>query len=395
MTDWKASPTRPSRRARRFAAAAAPTRAREALERRWYHRLVFEPSLATLVTARQTRLEPFHRWFPLRQGFAPELVRLFLHETAPTRVKNTLPLLDPFSGSGTTVVECARQRTAALGIEASPALVFLTQASFAREFPELPDLPATQAMERLAASLFTPVHRAALMLAVARGHTSRGTMKNSVPPIRERLAEVTAMMQADLSEPLPLVNQVQRGDARRLGLESACVGAILTSPPYLSRHDYGRILAPLERAYRLWYEASMDPEHPHRLRATKGKALVAPSTHRSMPEAVEEAGEALIRTGHEQLAGAVMAYFDDLFAVIQECRRVLADGGQCWMVLGGSRLSNTYVPTDLIVAEYALAYRFHVNRMLVARRLITPGRKLGTLQGISPRESILVMTASE
>src|SRR3990172_12751891 len=116
---------RRGRRAAVFAAVSEPTEAREALERRWRDRLIVEPKLATLVTAEGARREPFHRWLPYKQGFSPGLVRQFLGENQRTQKEwASHPVLDPFSGSGTCVVECAKYGVCAVGCEAIAALVF-------------------------------------------------------------------------------------------------------------------------------------------------------------------------------------------------------------------------------------------------------------------------------
>jgi len=117
---------RRGRKAAVIAASGEPTEAREALERRWRDRLTFEPCLATLVTAEGGRREPFHRWIPYKQGFSPELVRQFLQEKPRTQKEwASHPILDPFSGSGTCVVECARHGVCASGVEAIAARLAL------------------------------------------------------------------------------------------------------------------------------------------------------------------------------------------------------------------------------------------------------------------------------
>src|SRR3972149_11365219 len=110
---------RRGRKAAVIATSGEPTEAREALERRWRDRLTFEPRLATLVTAEGGRREPFHRWIPYKQGFSPGLVRRFLHENPRTaKAWAAQPVLDPFSGSGTCIVECAKYGVCAVGCEA-------------------------------------------------------------------------------------------------------------------------------------------------------------------------------------------------------------------------------------------------------------------------------------
>ena len=98
---------------------------REALERRWHRQLAPRPELAKLVTGQTLSTEPFHRWLPYQQAFSPELVRLFLREANPQDVSDEHPLLDPFAGVGTLVVECVRNNIAAVGLEALEPLTLI------------------------------------------------------------------------------------------------------------------------------------------------------------------------------------------------------------------------------------------------------------------------------
>lgn len=405
---------RRGRKAAAIAAVSEPTEAREALERRWRDRLTVEPRLATLVTAEGARREAFHRWLPYKQGFSPGLVRLFLTEN-PRTPKHwaSHPVLDPFAGTGTCAVECARHGVGAIGVDAIPALVFLAQAKFEREFPPLPDTSGASMWQEVADRLCLPIHRAALMLAVGRQHTTAGRANRGAKPLGVALDEVAMMMRDDLSHPLAVANRIEVGDARRLTMiEDGAIGGILTSPPYLSRHDYPRIADPYETVYRYWYAAQVCPaaagcvrsgvsntnHTAHRAVAQGGVEQVRASLRgrgegdpSSTVAAAEEAAEWLSKIGLAKLATIAQGYVEDMKAVLGECHRVLAAGGVCWMVVGGARVKDVYLPSDLIVAELAGRCGFRVEAIRVARDLVGSPRKFGRVGHVAPRESLLVM----
>ncbi|HUU85277.1 MAG TPA: hypothetical protein VM243_17395 [Phycisphaerae bacterium] len=369
-----------------------PTIERERLERHWYHLMERDDRLGKLVTGEALADEPFHRWLPFKQAFAPELVRTFLSETMKQQVgRNRLPLLDPFAGSGTFVIECAHRGVNAQGVEALSSLAFVASARGAREFPDLPDLTGSETWEQAAARLECPIHRAALICAVARRHTSAGTLNKNAAPLLDELGRVTEMMREDLRSPLSVPVRVEQGDARRLdSIEDGSIGGILTSPPYLSRHDYTRTARPHEMVHRYWHEA---PDMGERRRA---QVRAHPKAHKQrwtqqLPPAAAEACQALSAAGEKKLAGVVRSYFEDVFTALGECARVLADGAPCWIVVGGARLKDVYIPTDAILADFAGTCGFEVDRVRVARRLLPGGRKMGSLTNVAPRESILVM----
>lgn len=371
-----------------------PAAARESLERRWYERVVLTPELATQVTAGGAAREPFHRWLHFKHGFSPELVRLFLREPDGMRGhKSTSPVLDPFSGSGTVVTECARRGVVAIGAEALASLGFLTTQRFATAFPDLPKVGTFERWADVADTFVEPVHRAALMLAVARQHTSDGRAIPNCRPLHELFSEVVEIMREDLRQPLPGVGRVESCDARDLAtFDDESVGGVLTSPPYLSRHDYQAVTRPYDEVYRHWYAQVGDSENNARQVAAHPKAKVVRNRSDFPSPEIDETCEALKWHGQPRLATVVRHYFDDLFRVLREICRVLQQNAPCWVVIGGARMKDVCVPSDLILAEFAMDNGFLLHDIRVARDLIDVGRKLGRLKRVTPRESILVMT---
>ena len=378
-----------SNRTERFESTKEPTLARESLERRWRDQLAEEPRLATLVTGQGNAREPFHRWLPYRQGFSPGLIRLFLSEAG--RELGNESLLDPFSGSGTTITECARQRRPAIGVEAIPALAFLGAAKFEQTWPALPAFDESYTWEAIADRLELPLHRAALMIAHARRHTASGALNRAAPSIAKSLAAVAEMIREDLCQPLALANESRHGDARELdGIDNESVGGIITSPPYLSRYDYIRTNDPLETVYLHWYGASADSIRQFQVRATPlrrdGEEPAVP-----LHPAAAEARDVLAANGHRQQAQAVLDYFTDMRAVLGGAHRVLSTNGPAWFIIGGVRLKDVYLPADLIVADMAREAGFAVEALRVARELNPIRRKFGSAGHLAPRESLIVL----
>lgn len=380
---------RDSRRSRRF--IGEPTAAREALERRWFHRLKPAPRLARLVTGAALCEEPFHRWLSYKQAFAPELVRLFLDQACGDCAE---PLLDPFAGSGTFPIECARRGVAALGIEALASLVFLACSRSASEFPDLPDLRGAASWQDFAERLTVPIHRAALICAVARRHSSDGKPLRNARPLIDELAAVTDIIRKDLRSPLPARVSVATGDARSMSdIADDSIGGILTSPPYLFRHDYTKLARPHEQVHAFWHPGASQTERRQTQVRAHPKAHRRPWREETTP-AVAEACEALRARGEDKLSGIVRSYFEDIGAALGEFARVLRSDRLCWLVVAGARLKDVYIPSDTILANIAESCGFTVSELRVARTLTPGGRKLGGLDNISPRESVLILRRS-
>ncbi len=345
------------------------------------------PALGALVTGERNRLEPYHRWLAYKQAFAPQLVREFIRQAEGYDV--ALPLLDPFSGSGTVAIEAARQGVPACGVEALSVLVFLTRA---RGLPASEALPPGDDLETLADACGQPAEQARLLLARARQHDSDGRPLRQPAALSRLLEQVQAMIAADLAaEPLGEVSVLQ-GDARRLdGLADGSCGGLLTSPPYLSRHDYTRIVRPLASLYGRWYpeEVALDEARALQIKAhpLARESRVPAVRH----PAVEEVIANLRAREVPRMARIVHEYFADMKQALQAAARVLAPGAPAWIVIGGARLAEIYIPADLILLELAEKCGFAVRRVCRARDLHRGGRQLGGLTGVAPRETLLML----
>jgi hypothetical protein len=71
------------------------------------------------ITFKAGQTESVHRWFRLTPSFSPNLVRFLLRELGVTQEAF---VLDPFSGRGTTVIECQKLGIPAAGVEINPLL---------------------------------------------------------------------------------------------------------------------------------------------------------------------------------------------------------------------------------------------------------------------------------
>ncbi|GIW73387.1 MAG: hypothetical protein KatS3mg102_2929 [Planctomycetota bacterium] len=367
-------------RARQKAAA----REREALERRFVGRLAWRRELEQLVSARGAAPEPRHRWFPYRQGFAPALVRRFLEQAE----RPPGPVLDPFAGSGTTAIECARQGVAAIGVEAIPELAAIGAAALlppaAARLPPPPAGPEQQ-LGALAARLHEPAHRAALLIALARSVRGDGTPRRHLPPLGERLRRCWEVIAEDLAaESLRARAWMLAGDARRLPLRAASCGALLTSPPYLGRFEYARLAAPFAALAGARASPGSGPQLPAARHADAPAA--GPPPHPAAAEACARLWEG----GRRRAARVVAGYVRGLAQALAEAARVLVPAAPAWIVLGGAFVHEVYVPADLIAAELAERAGFRLEGIEVARALsASGGRRLGGLARVRPRESVL------
>ena len=212
-----------------------------------------------LDIAERVRTNPF----PWTGQFSPQLAEALLVAYAP----RTGVVLDPFAGSGTSLVEAARQGLGACGVELNPAAVLMARVY---QMANLNSAMRAVVLDGLRDRLFDaigPPHgplfsdgtcsmpdRAALEAALVQvwREAAPGPTQSLAAALvvlcdfhRTHLDTDTAHKEwlriertvRTLPESVPRVS-VHHADARVLPVESGSVDLVLTSPPYINVHNY-------------------------------------------------------------------------------------------------------------------------------------------------------------
>jgi len=396
------------------------------------------------ITFRSNERLPVHRWWPFVQGYSAEFVRDVL-ERAELPVGATV--LDPFTGSGTTLVEARRAGFRATGTELLPPAVLsarvktrfeldpdrLAEAAgrtlraarrrppgpppFLRETARQFSAAALSELTRLRDSLprgGTPLGDAVrlafgrILIPSSRLHRSpclgyrRRPEPDPVSPF-ERFETAVAEMRTDLRSLAAErarwgpAAQVEQRDARDGGGRAASVDLALTSPPYVNGLDYVMNYK-LDLAW-LGYATS------YRDLAALRRAEVAcdnlPRSEtaayvraRSVPDPwlTEILGEIERNVRRKRtyrrddVHAVVHRYFADLQQVLRGVLRRLAPDARCLLVVGDSLLAGTYVPGDLLLARIGARAGFAIDAVDVARP-----RRSGQRRSFELRESVVTL----
>ena len=91
-----------------------------------YPRPRFDPIHVSASTFKAGLSVNIHRWFRLTPSFGPDLVREMMNQL---QAQPGELVLDPFSGAGTTNIECSIQGLDSIGFEVNPLLHFVAEAS--------------------------------------------------------------------------------------------------------------------------------------------------------------------------------------------------------------------------------------------------------------------------
>jgi hypothetical protein len=396
------------------------------------------------ITFRSNEQLPVHRWWPYVQGYSAEFVRGVIHQQG---LATGATVLDPFAGSGTTLVEARRGGFAALGTELlAPAVLaarvkttfeldpdllqeramrLLDRAERAplapvpflretrRQFPER-SLRELRRLRRVLPPEGSPVDDALrlgfgrILIPSSRLHRSpclgysrhpRSTGERVADRFRaaiEQMCEDLAMLARDRDAWGPRAAVVAR-DARDGGWPPESVDLAVTSPPYVNGMDYVMNYK-IDLAW-LGYAGS------YRDLAALRRAEVAcdnlpraeTSEYRDthdvpdpwLREILGQMRENLRRKGtyrRDDMHGIVHRYFADLVPVMRGVHRALVPDGRFVLVVGDSLIAGTYVPGDLLLARIGRSVGFGIESVQVAR-----SRRSGQRRSFALRETVITL----
>jgi hypothetical protein len=369
-----------------------------------------------------------HGWLRLTPAYSVHWVREQLEQCRGAK----LPILDPFCGTGTTLLACAELGLDCDAIDINPFLVWLARAKTARydrralddarrcvrsmasatggiraSDPWIPRLyridrwwerdvlyglgrafaVARRRFARLDPRAQDLVRLAFCRALIATANVSFGHQSMSfrrAGSARRTSSEVATALESafdELSEaaarPLPRAkHNVVLGDSRRPDalLAGKRYGNVITSPPYPNRMSYIRELRPY--MYWLGYLAERSDAGELDWAAIGGTWGSATSNLASWtPERGAKIGfegfsriVARIAKTSDLLASYVEKYFHDMALHVRGLSRLVAPGGEARYVIGNSKFYDVIVPAHEIFAAEFEAAGFTKTKIEILRK---------------------------
>jgi DNA modification methylase len=393
---------------------------------------------------------PRHRWLEFKEGFSAELVQLAISEAARKHPR----LLDPFSGSGTTVVEAARLGSRATGIEVNP---FLFDVAVAKSHPWIADASKLQrwrdgVLNRACAekrsslegqSTFTEgsgKEKWIFNTSVLRGYTALSEDVKTITDswqIPMRVAALSALMDSSnvrrdgkcvrykkgwkeagssskdfvrtfgetsqrfiddlrLDKLDGALTNLLRGDSkvqlRKLAPNSHDL--VVTSPPYLNSFDYSDVYRP--ELFAGGYVSTNDELRSIRLKTLRSHVQVERTYASSAASTLLDpilSQLASKKLWSKNISGMIASYFWDMKAILKELHRIVRPGGATWLVVSTSAYGGIQVPVDLILADVGEQCGWELRGVYVLRRLRAAGQHWAHLEEdkkLPLRESLIV-----
>lgn len=425
--------------------------ARDALTGRYAGVLSERPELGRAVGSHQ-RTEPLHSVVPYKEAFSPSLVRDILDGAGITAGR----LLDPFAGSGTSLLVAAERGLTAVGVDILPfaafaarTLLYAPTADLAKvdklaarvlkrehsRTGQFPDFPVrTWAFGPAALAQLSDLrHGIAALPAGPERDLLRLAMLSSVETMSQATKDGTSLRQrphelgrrgrfghrrtrADVrdefearlellkngarQQPAPqLGTDVLTGDAQRLpGLLSgqAPFDIAVLSPPYPNRYDYVS-----NYQLELGFGFVDDADELRKLRKSQLRShLEAPWPGDRTVElaALDEFLASLMASEHRgKEAGRVFrmicGYFEDMASVLAGIRAVMHPGSTAAIVVGTQVFGGEPLPTDLLLAELAELHGYTVKELWVARtKGMAVQQRNKVGRAVRSRETILLLS---
>lgn len=358
-----------------------------------------------LVTFARNKNEPIYNWFYYKEGFARDLVWNLLKEL---EIPKKSGILDPFCGTGNTLIACQQAGYNAMGFDILPLGVFVSNTKLQSDYdmellkenikkisslkfgetsmkwPDLKFIDIKQAFSKYARNdiLFFKERilkiedekvRNFIFLALLSivgqasntkkdGGVIRIVKKQHLAPVRYLLRNKLKRMYRDLKRNNPKKGDVcaeaKQGDARLLPLEPECTDACITSPPYLNFVDYTKLYS-LELALIVNDSKEIEELRKRSLRSHIGAKY---EFHDGLKS--EKLDEILGKI--ENSPEVVLGYFEDMYMSLEGVYNALKRGGIAALVVGNACLPGLTIDVDLILAEISEQIGFNAEAILVA-----------------------------
>ncbi len=389
--------------------------------------LINKPHYKNLVTFSQNKKEPLYNWFYYKEGFSRELVWNLLRDL---KIKPSAKILDPFCGTGNTLLASKQLGYDALGFDVLPLAVFISNTKLQENYDlkklkeairEITKLKFGETSLKWPDSLFLNPKKAFSryarkdllffkekilsiedekirnflflgLLSIAGeasntkkdGGVVRIVKKRHLAPVRYLLKNRLKRMYKDVKRVNPKATKISAkaevADARELNLKEQ-FDICITSPPYLNFVDYTKL-------YGL--ELALFVSNSEEIQAIRKKSITSFIGKRT-PSKKKVSSEILEKTIRrvKKAPEVVNEYFYDLQLSMENIYQALNSGGKAAIVIGNTCLPEITIDCDLILTEISEQIGFKPRGIFVAN---IRWCEVGGIKKDKPvRESVLIL----
>lgn len=150
---------------------------------------------------------------------------------------------------------------------------------------------------------------------------------------------------------------IKLADARQTKIRANSIGAIITSPPYVTSYEY----ADIHQLTAYWYEYISD------ISAFRKNFIgTFYSNNRNLVTKSSIAQDIVteLNTKDTRLAGEVANYFNNMYEVATEMKRILKPTGVACLVVGNTTMKNVRINSAEAFAEMLLLLGFEIEEII-------------------------------
>ncbi|WP_313120319.1 DNA methyltransferase [Proteiniclasticum ruminis] len=378
--------------------------------------------------------KPLQRWYRYKEGYSLELVNQLIKEY--NRNPNGT-ILDPFLGSGTTLIAANKMGLSGVGFEVNPFSYFLSKNKLRnydieviKEYKEkfeaiieisiqnkskypLPKLSIAEEVfdndiedyfmtirnnielykykhsitkELLLLGWLSTIEEVSNYRKAGNGLKRRKYVKPkkmSVQECYEKIRDTYNKIYYDISstnfdKEIKIYNDTSLMMDKYIKKES--ISGVIFSPPYANCFDYTEIYK-----LELWF-GEFVREYSD-LKSLRSMSLRSHLNGKfEMMSDIKTSGtlELLLseletkKLWDKRIPSMLRLYFNDMFVILEKVLSILQKDGFCSIVVGNSAYGGIIFPTDLIIAEYAESIGFLVDKIEVDRYIITSSQQYET-----------------
>lgn len=398
-----------------------------------------------LVNFFENKKEKIHNWFYYKEGYSSLLVEKLLNEFD---AKENEILLDPFSGSGTTLVVGKEQKMKTIGFDVNPIASFISEVKtrnyceddikslqqvmleLEREDLEYDDKILEKPKLDIIDKIFSEDKLKKLLhinnyikkienkkiknivkLAYLQSIENLSKMKKDGNGIKYKTKESETEVLIEIKNNLNKILEsiLEKKEIFFTGKESILIkdsylnsekyiaekiDYVICSPPYANCFDYCAVYK-----MELWLgEFVKEYKDFKKLRGLAIRSHVNGSLEQKIENEYDLIKWISSKIGEEKLwdkkiPHMINSYFDDMTKVIKNINFQLKEKGKCAIVVGNSSYNGFVVPTDLLLAYISEKNGFEVKNIYIARPLRTSSQQMKKFPYIKKylRESIIVL----
>jgi len=368
-----------------------------------------------LVTPYQNKRIPVYNWFNYKHSFSRDLVLKLIEKI---RLNNKDEILDPFCGSGTTLLASKELGIPVRGIDILPLSVFISNTKllrydeynvktaineiknffkenntdyrinktkkellmkfiredildkilYIREWIETKDNKETRYF--LLSALLSILEE--ISYTRKDGGFPRILKEKKIPDLKSAYLSKLNNMVKDIEfiNNLPdTYAEAIEGDARKTIFESNSFSAVITSPPYPNRHDYTRVyfLELITGFLDTQKDIKTLRYHSVRSHVEARRKFIAedynpPNTLNAILKKLEETS-----LPNREIIKMLEGYFEDMHLVLKEIKRLLIPHGKVAFVIGDVRYGGIMIPVGNILIDIGNKIGLEFKEKITAR----------------------------